>query len=151
MSNNQLIANGQPVIPTALTNLTAACLLAGAIAIWMQAFSGDPAYPKVPPGPIIFVLIAGFIVLAARWWWTPALGAVISLMTTVGWFVRLQPEMLRLTHPSAVGKFAAGIFIGTLLQIVMLLITDVSGIAATVQNYRLSRDREGPSSFSSLP
>lgn len=140
MPSNPLIAIGQNATPTPLVRLTAAGLTAGAIAIWMQAFSGDPAYPKVPPGPIIFVVIAAIILLAARWWWTPLLGAIVSLMTTAGWFVRLQPEMLRLTHPSAVGTFAAGIFIGTLLQIVMLLITDVAGIAATVENYRL-RDR----------
>ena len=35
-----------------------------------------------------------------------------------------------------VGKFAAGIWIGAVLQIVALLVTDIAGLAATVQNYR---------------
>jgi hypothetical protein len=44
--------------------------------------------------------------------------------------------MLRLGHPDQVGKFAAGIFIGTVLQIGALLLTDVAGLAATMQNFR---------------
>jgi len=41
-----------------------------------------------------------------------------------------------LSHPGQVGKFAAGIFIGTLLQISALLVTDIAGLAATVRNFR---------------
>jgi Domain of unknown function (DUF4383) len=44
--------------------------------------------------------------------------------------------MLRLGHPGSVAKFAAGIFFGTLLQISALLLTDIVGLAATVQNFR---------------
>jgi hypothetical protein len=44
--------------------------------------------------------------------------------------------MLRLNHPGQVGKFAAGIFVGTLLQIVALLVTDIAGLAAMVHNFR---------------
>jgi len=38
--------------------------------------------------------------------------------------------------PRPVGKFAAGIFIGTVLQISALLLSDITGLAATVQNFR---------------
>jgi Domain of unknown function (DUF4383) len=121
---------------TFLTKLTAAGLLAVAIAIWGQWLSGDPNYPKYPPGPILFMGVAAIVIWGARWWWTPLIGALISILVTSGWFARLPGGMLRLEHPGHVGKFAAGIFIGTVLQISALLLTDIAGLAATVQNFR---------------
>jgi len=121
---------------TVLTKLTIAGLLGVATAIWIQWLSGDPAYPKFPPGPVIFIAVAAIVAMAARWWWTPLIGALIALLVTSGWFALLPRNVLRLTHPGSVGKFAAGIFAGTLLQIVTLLFTDIAGLAATVQNYR---------------
>lgn len=100
-----------------LTKLTVGGLVTVAVALWMQWLSGDPAYPKFPPGPVLFIGVAAIVVFGARWWWTPLIGSLIALLTTSGWFVRLPAEMLRLSHPGQVGKFAAGIFIGTLLQI----------------------------------
>jgi hypothetical protein len=116
--------------------VTAGGLVAVAIALWTQWLSGDPAYPKFPPGPVLFIGVAAIVYFGARWWWTPLIGALIALLTTSGWFVRLPGEMLRLGHPGQVGKFAAGIFIGTVLQISSLLLTDIAGLAATVQNFR---------------
>lgn len=121
---------------TVWTNLAIAGLVASAIAIWIQWLSGDPAYPKMPPGPIFFVIVAGVVFAAARWWWTPILASLISLLVTLGWFARFTAEMQRLIHPASLSPFAAGIFAGTLLQIGALLVTDVAGIVATVQNYR---------------
>ena len=121
---------------TFLTKLTVGGLVAVAIALWTQWLSGDPAYPKFPPGPVLFIGVAAIVFWGARWWWTPLIGALIALLTTSGWFARLPQEMLRLGHPGQVGKFAAGIFIGTLLQIGALFLTDIAGLAATVQNFR---------------
>jgi hypothetical protein len=121
---------------TFLTKLTAGGLVAVAIALWTQWLSGDPAYPTFPPGPVLFIGVAAIVVFGARWWWTPLIGALISILTTSGWFVRLPQEMLRLTHPGHVARFAAGIFLGTLLQIVALFVTDIAGLAATVHNFR---------------
>jgi len=118
------------------TKLTVAGLIGVAVALWMQWLSGDPAYPKFPPGPVIFVAVAGIVVMGARWWWTPLIGALISLLVTSGWFVRMPAAILRLTHPGSVGKFHAGIWIGAVLQIVGLVVADIAGLAATVQNYR---------------
>jgi hypothetical protein len=50
--------------------------------------------------------------------------------------VRMPAAILRLTHPGSVGKFHAGIWIGAVLQIVGLVVGDIAGLAATVQNYR---------------
>ena len=121
---------------TLLTKLTAGGLVAVSIAIWGQWLSGDPNYPKYPPGPILFMGVAAIVIWGARWWWTPLIGALISLLVTSGWFARLPGGMLRLEHPGHVGKFAAGIFISTVLQISSLLLTDIAGLAATVQNFR---------------
>lgn len=121
---------------TMLTKLTVAGLTGAALAIWMQWLSGDPAYTRFPPGPVIFIAIGGIILLAARWWWTPLIGALIGLLVTSGWFVRLHAAILRLTHPGSVGRFAAGIWAGSFLLIVALLVTDIAGLAATFQNYR---------------
>jgi hypothetical protein len=121
---------------TFLTKLTAGGLVAMAIALWTQWLSGDPAFPKFPPGPVIFIGVAAIVVYGARWWWTPMIGALIALLVTSGWFARLPQAMLRLNHPNEVGKFAAGIFIGSVLQIASLLLTDIAGLAATVQNFR---------------
>ncbi len=121
---------------TFLTKLTAGGLVAVAIALWGQWLSGDPAYPKFPPGPVLFIGVAAIVIFGARWWWTPLIGALISILVTAGWFARLPGGMLRLEHPGHVGNFAAGIFLSTVLQISSLLLTDIAGLVATVQNFR---------------
>jgi hypothetical protein len=103
-----------------------------------MAFWRSP-YPKFPPGPVFFIAVALLVALKSRWWWTPLLGAFISALTTVGWFATLPREILRLTYPAAVGKFPIGIFVGTLLQIIALVVTDIAGTMAAVQNYRRAR------------
>jgi hypothetical protein len=125
---------------TFLTKLTAGGLIAVAIALWGQWLSGDPNYPKFPPGPVLFMGVAAIVIWGARWWWTPLIGALISILTTSGWFARLPGGMLRLEHPGHVGTFAAGIFLSTALQIGSLLLTDIAGLAATVQNFRRAGD-----------
>ena len=122
---------------TMLSKLTVAGLIGAAAAIWIQWLSGDPAYTRFPPGPVIFIAIAGIIVLGARWWWTPLIGALIGLLVTSGWFVRLPAAILRLTHPGSVASSPR--------DMVWLDPSnrracghDVAGLAATVQNYRRS-------------
>ena len=121
---------------TMLTKLTVFALIALAIALWIQWGSGDPSYKGFPPGPVIFIAIAGIMVWGARWWWTPVLGALIALQVTSGSFARMNGEILRLTHPGSLGHFAAGIFVGKVLQLVSLAVADVAGIAAMIQNFR---------------
>jgi hypothetical protein len=62
-----------------LTKLTIAGLISVTVAIWTQWLSGDPAYPKFPPGPVIFIAVAAIVAMGTRWWWTPLIGALISL------------------------------------------------------------------------
>lgn len=121
---------------TMLTQLTVASLVTVAIALWTQWLSGDPSYPKFPPGPVIFIAIAAVVAWGARWWWTPMLGTLMALLVTAGSFVRMPAEILRLTHPGSLGHFAAGIFVGKALQMVALPLADIASIAATIQNFR---------------
>lgn len=121
------------------TKLTVTGLVGCALAIWIQWLSGDPAYPKFPPGPVFFIAVAAIVAFGARWWWTPLIGSLIALLVTSGWFARLPRQMQRLTHPDSIGHFAPGIFIGTLGMILFLLLTDVAGLVATVLNYRTRR------------
>jgi hypothetical protein len=121
---------------TMSTKLTVSGLIALAIALWTQWLSGDPAYSKFPPGPVVFFIAAGIIVLGVRWWWTPVIGALVALLVTAGFFARLHMAIVRLTHPGVLGGFAIGIWIGTVLQVISLAVTDVAGLVATFQNYR---------------
>jgi hypothetical protein len=116
--------------------LTVAGLVGCAVAIWIQWLSGDPAYPKFPPGPVFFIAVAAIVTLGARWWWTPLIGSMIALLVKSGWLARLPRQMQRLTQPGSIGHFAPGIFLGTLGMLIFLLLTDVAGIVATVLNYR---------------
>jgi hypothetical protein len=128
--------NTNPSNLTFSTKLTVAGLVGCAIAIWTQWLSGDPSYPKFPPGPVFFIAVAAIVTIAARWWWTPLLGSMIAVLVTLGWFARLPTQMQRLTHPGSIGHFAPGIFLGTFEMIVFLVLTDVAGFVATVLNYR---------------
>lgn len=118
------------------TKLTVAGLVACALAIWTQWLSGDPSYPKLPPGPVFFIAVAAIVAFGARWWWTPLIGSMIALLVTSGWFARLPRHLQMIAHPGSIGYFAPGIFLGTLGMIVSLLLTDMAGVVATVQNYR---------------
>jgi hypothetical protein len=117
------------------TKITIAALTATAVSLWIQWLSGDPAFPKFPPGPVFFIAVAIVIFYGRRLRWTPLLGSLVSLMTTSGFLVRISAETLRLTHPSSVGKFAPGIFLGVAMQASALIVGDAAGIVATVLNY----------------
>ena len=122
--------------PSATALLTAGGLLVTAIGIWIQALSGAPEYPTIPPGPIVLVLVAAATVLrAARWRWLPFAGALLSLLITVGVFVTPH-TMNRLRAPEAVGVLA-----GTLIQLAGLAMANVAGFLATMQQYGTAMPR----------
>ena len=91
-----------------LTKLTIAGLLSVAVALWTQWLSGDPAYPKFPPGPVIFIAVAAIVAFGTRWWWTPLIGALIAVLVTSGWFVRLPGGNCSATHSSRFGWQVCG-------------------------------------------
>lgn len=147
MSNRRFLSLQDLAAAPLASKLATAGLVASALAIWVQWLSGDPAYRTFPPGPIFFVVVAAIVAFGTRWWWTPLIGALLSLLVTAGWFSRYSAEMQRLLHPASIGRFAAGIFLGTLLQITALAVTDVGGIVATVQNFSRRQDRMDGTKF----
>ena len=110
--------------------LTAGGLLVTAAGIWIQALSGAPEYPTIPPGPLVLVLAAAALVFrGSRWPWLPFAGALLSLLITIGVFVTPH-TMNRLRAPEA-----AGVFAGTLIELAGLATANVAGLVATMQQY----------------
>ena len=120
----------KPRTVTPAGKLTVIGLASAAAGIWIQALSGVPEYPTIPPGPIILVAVALVIAAGSRYWrWLPVLGTFLSALITVGAFVR-PGTANRLSDPAMVGAFA-----GTLIQMLALIITIPAGVVATVRNY----------------
>jgi plastocyanin len=72
------------------------------------------------------LLIAG--VCATRWHWAPLLAVLWVIISVVP---GLEPYTYNLTHPAE-----TGLFIVTLVSLVLLLVTVVAGVAATVSGER---------------
>jgi uncharacterized cupredoxin-like copper-binding protein len=72
------------------------------------------------------LLIAG--VCATRWRWAPLLAVLWVIISVVP---GLEPYTYNLTHPAEMG-----LFIVTLVSLVLLLVTVVAGVAATVSGER---------------
>jgi heme/copper-type cytochrome/quinol oxidase subunit 2 len=83
----------------------------------------------IPPLAIIMALtlvVAG--VCASRWRWAPLLAVLWCVLSVVP---GLEPYTYDLTHPAETGNF-----IGTLLSLVLLLVTVVAGVAAMIYRTR---------------
>jgi hypothetical protein len=108
-------------------------LVVGAMGIAILWASGVefPIYP--PPGIVILVTGALFLTLA-RWWWAPAVGALLGLFVVVGFL--LSPTGLS----NLAGEAGASVAIGQAIQVVGALTALVAGVVATRANYR-SRSR----------
>lgn len=113
--------------------LTVAGLGAAAGGIAIQIASGAD-YSTVPPGLVILLVAAGLVALATRWWWTPLAGLVVSAFLLLGGAVASNTRD-HLGDPSEVG-----VFIGTVIQPLALVIALVASVAATRQGYQ-SRPR----------
>ncbi len=106
--------------------VTIAGLLAGTIGIGVLWASGIvfPFYP--PPGMLI--LTAGAILVAAfRFRWTPLVGTALGLFIVIGF----------LLSPSGIGNLAGdagvGASVGTVIQLVGVLVATVAGAAAVAR------------------
>lgn len=114
---------------SAAGKLTVAGLVTAAAGIVLQIASGAE-YPTVPPGLIILLAAAGLVALATRWRWTIIVGVIVSLFLLVGGALAPQARG-QLGDPRQVG-----VFIGTLLQLLALVIALVAGVVATRQSYQ---------------
>jgi plastocyanin len=80
------------------------------------------------------LLVAG--VCATRWRWAPHLAVFWCVVSVVP---GLEPYTYDLTHPAETGTFIA-----TLVSLVLLLVTVVAGVAATVSSERQVADGRAP-------
>jgi hypothetical protein len=113
----------------AAAKLTMAGLVVAAAGIVIQIASGAE-YPTVPPGPIILLATAGLVAFGARWRWTIIVGVIVSLFLLAGGALAPQTRD-QLGDPTQVG-----VFIGTVIQLLALVVALVAGVAATRQSYR---------------
>jgi hypothetical protein len=109
--------------------LTVAGLVTAAGGIVLQIASGAE-YPTVPPGLIILLAAAGLVALATRWRWTIIVGVIVSLFLLVSGALAPQARD-QLGDPRQLG-----VFIGTVLQLLALVIALVAGVIATRRSYQ---------------
>jgi hypothetical protein len=121
---------------SAAGRLTVAGLVAAAAGIVIQIAAGAE-YPTVPPGLIILLVAAGLVALGARWRWTPLVGVVVALFLLVGGALAPQARE-QLGDPGAVG-----VFVGTVIQLLALVVALIAGVAATSQSYRTRPSHRG--------
>jgi hypothetical protein len=114
---------------SAAGKLTVAGLVTAAAGIVLQIASGAD-YPTVPPGLIILLAAAGLVALTTRWRWTIIVGVIVSLFLLVGGALAPQARD-QLGDPGQLG-----VFIGTVLQLLALVIALVAGVVATRQSYQ---------------
>ena len=116
--------------------LTVAGLVAAAAGIVIQIAAGAE-YPTVPPGLVILLVAAGLVALGGRWRWTPLVGVVVALFLLVGGVLAPQARE-QLGDPGAVG-----VFVGTVIQLLALVVALIAGVAATRQSYRTRPSNRG--------
>jgi hypothetical protein len=121
------------------TGLAVAGLVVAAAGIVIQIASGAD-YPTVPPGLVILLAAAGLVALATRWRWTTIVGVIVSLFLLVGGVLAPQARA-QLGDPGQVG-----VFIGTLIQLLALVVALVAGVAASPADSRRGNGgrRHGP-------
>lgn len=106
--------------------LTVAGLVAAPVGIGLLILSGVD-FPPVPPG-VVIPLVGAALVAALRLWWVPALGAAVAAFLLIGLLVTGQ-ALGQLFDPGNVG-----IFIGTVVLFLGLIVALVSGAAATIRS-----------------
>jgi hypothetical protein len=110
-------------------SLSVAGLVVAAAGIVIHIASGAE-YPTIPPGLLVLLAAAGLVALATRWRWTMIVGVIVSLFLLVGGALARQARE-QLGDPGQVG-----VFIGTVIQLLALVVALVAGMAATRQRYR---------------
>ncbi|MEO3798540.1 hypothetical protein [Nonomuraea sp. B1E8] len=106
-------------------------MIAGAAGMVIQGVSGV-SMPIVPPG-LVLLVGAALLIAFTRWRWTPALGALVGLAETAAIGIG---QLDTLADPSALG-----IFLGTWLRALGVVLAITAGVPATVIAYRGARGR----------
>ena len=111
------------------SKLTAVGLVTWAAGIVIQILTGVYEYPMIPLGTVI-LLAAALLVSLPLWRWAPIVRVSLAILILVGAF-DTSSTGYRLSEPGEIGPF-----IGTSVQMLGLITAVVTGIVATVQNYR---------------
>jgi hypothetical protein len=106
---------------------TVAGLVAGAIGIVVLRLAGV-AMPIVPPGLVLLVAAALLVVLVRRRW-TPLVGALVALAEVIG--IVATGSLAHLVDVSP-----AGVFVGTWIRTLGVVIALIAGVLATAANDR---------------
>jgi hypothetical protein len=110
-----------------------------AFGIFLQAATGAKGYPKVPPGILILAAVGLLVYFTVRWAWTALIGLFLAALILMGVFTTTGTAD-RLQHPQDIGPL-----IGTLVQLVGLVLALSAGIATTVVRFsRSNRNRSVP-------
>lgn len=120
--------------------VTIVALVAVAVGIVIQIAAGVDDFPRIPPGAVISLVVAGVIVAGARRWWTPIIGSIWAVFLLVGLFVSSgswDRVTDRLSKPGDFGEFG-----GTLVMVLGMIVALVTGFIATAQNNRLRTEPE---------
>lgn len=117
-----------------VATLLAASLIVAGVGIFIQFVTGVPGFPAIPPGPIILIGV-GLLVALLLWRWTPVIGLVAALFVSVGTVLaNTGKSATTIDQLSAPGEF--GPFIGTVLQVLGLVVALICGVVATVQLFQ---------------
>jgi hypothetical protein len=93
----------------------------------LQIVAGSDLYPSIPPGPIILIVAAGAVAYAPRRW-APYIAVFVPVFLLVGAVVSaLVASESFVDQLTDVGQ--AGIFTGTLVQMIGLVVATAAGIA----------------------
>lgn len=65
-------------------------LVLAAAGLVIQILGGVPGFPPIPPGPIILIVAAAFVVLAP-WRWAPIVGLLAACPSWSGWWRASPP------------------------------------------------------------
>jgi len=113
---------------TARTALVAG-LVAAAAGVVVLILVGVPGFPLVPPGPIILLVGAGLAAFLP-WRWATALGLLAAAFLSVG-AIAAGATAAMIATPSAIGPF-----LGSVIEVVGLVVALVAGVVAVAQEAR---------------
>jgi len=116
---------------------TATGLWLTAAGIFVQAAAGAKGYPKVPPGIIILGAIGVLVFLTRQFRWASIPGVAIAALVSIGVFTT-HGTAERLGQPADLGPF-----VGTVIQLIGLIVAIVAGTGRTAGAY-LSREHTIP-------
>jgi len=113
---------------SATRKITIISLFAAVVGVLIQIVFGAD-YPNVPPVFFILLIPAGLIAFS-RWRWSPATATLGGLFLIFGLFLSgTSAKLFNLTQ--------LGVSAGLWMQMLGVVIASITGIMATVKNYRI--------------